>query len=128
MEAVAVTRGIRVQVEPRFSPEHSDRSSGHWFFLYRVRITNESTSPAQLMSRHWVITDAYGKVEEVHGPGVVGEKPRLLPGQFFEYTSGCPLGTPFGSMEGSYQMVDGEGVPFDVQIPAFALREPNSMH
>lgn len=128
MEAVAVTRGIRVEVEPRFSPEHSDRSSGHWFFLYRVRITNESGSAAQLLSRHWVITDAYGQIEEVRGPGVVGETPRLQPGQRFEYTSGCPLGTPFGSMEGSYQMVDGEGVPFDVQIPPFALREPNSMH
>ena len=128
MEAVAVTRGIRVEVQPHFSPEHSDRSQGHWFFLYQVRITNESDGVAQLMSRHWIITDAYGQVEEVRGPGVVGERPRLQPGQAFEYTSGCPLGTPFGSMEGSYQMIDGEGTTFEVQIPPFSLREPNSMH
>lgn len=128
MELVEVTNGIRVEVRPRFSPEHSDRSQSRWFFLYTIRITNESDRPAQLLARHWVITDAYGEVEEVKGPGVVGEQPILRPGEAFEYTSGCPLETPFGSMEGSYQMVDTAGSRFDVAIPAFALREPNSMH
>lgn len=127
MQAVATTHGFRVEVDPRYSPQHSDRTQGQWFFLYTVRVTNESDRTAQLLSRHWVITDAYGEVEEVRGPGVVGEQPRLRPGQAFEYTSGCPLPTPFGTMEGSYQMVDESGERFDVTIPAFALREPNSM-
>jgi len=127
MQAVAITQGIRVEVSPRYSAEHSDRSQGQWFFLYTVRVTNEGVSAAQLLSRHWVITDAYGKVEEVRGAGVVGEQPRLRPGQAFEYTSGCPLGTPFGTMEGSYHMIDEHGQRFDVAIPAFSLREPNSM-
>ena len=127
MQAIAVTEGFRVEVLPRYSPEHSDRTQGQWFFLYTVRVTNEGPRTAQLLSRHWVITDAYGKVEEVRGSGVVGEQPKLKPGQAFEYTSGCPLTTPFGTMEGSYQMIDDQGQRFDVEIPAFSLREPGSM-
>ena len=127
MDSVQTTNGIRVQVRPRFSPEHSDRRNSQWFFLYTIRITNEGARAAQLLARHWVITDAYGHVEEVRGPGVVGKQPLLNPGEAFEYTSGCPLDTPFGTMEGTYSMVDLEGHQFEVTIPAFALREPNSM-
>lgn len=127
MEAAEVTNGIRVEVTPRYAPEHSDRTRSRWFFLYTVRITNQGEQTAKLLSRHWVITDAYGHEEEVRGPGVVGEQPVLRPGQVFEYTSGCPLETPFGTMQGSYEMVDGAGGRFDVSVPAFHLREPNSM-
>ncbi|MDD9946276.1 MAG: Co2+/Mg2+ efflux protein ApaG [Myxococcales bacterium] len=122
-----ITNGIRVQVRPRFSPEHSDRQNQQWFFLYTVRISNEGGRAAQLLERHWIITNAYGQVEEVRGPGVVGQQPLLKPGESFEYTSGCPLETPFGTMEGTYRMVDSVGDHFDVVIPAFSLREPNSM-
>jgi len=127
MEPSEVTNGIRVEVNPRFSPEHSDRRNSQWFFLYTIRISNEGGRAAQLLARHWIITDAYGHVEEVRGPGVVGKQPLLNPGEAFEYTSGCPLDTPFGTMEGSYKMIDSSGDHFDVAIPAFALREPNSM-
>jgi ApaG protein len=82
----------------------------------------------QLISRHWIITDANGKVEEVQGPGVVGEQPVLAPGQSFEYTSGCPLTTPFGTMHGTYQMITRTGQRFDAQIPAFTLSEPHALH
>ena len=96
--------------------------------LYTVRITNEGTSTAQLLTRHWIITDATGKVEEVKGPGVIGEQPVLQQGQSFEYTSGCPLTTPFGSMRGTYQMKTPDGDEFDAEIEEFILREPHAMH
>ena len=92
-------------------------------FIYKVLITNEGTRTVQLMSRHWVITDGNGRVEEVRGPGVVGEQPFLEPGESFEYTSGCPLGTPFGTMQGTYQMMR-SGEMFDVEIAPFTLSEP----
>jgi len=122
----AVTRGIRVEVESRFSPPHS--RPGVWFFLYTVRISNEGDETAQLISRHWIIRDAGGHVEEVRGPGVVGDQPILQPGASYEYTSGCPLETPFGSMHGSYQMVTASGERFDAQIAEFVLREPGAIH
>ena len=105
----AVTRNIRVHVEPQFDPRRSQPTQRQWFFLYTVTIENQGDETVQLRSRHWVITDGVGRVEEVRGPGVVGEQPVLAPGQSFRYTSGCPLRTDVGKMEGSYQMVDGRG-------------------
>ncbi|HET9934172.1 MAG TPA: Co2+/Mg2+ efflux protein ApaG [Polyangiaceae bacterium] len=119
----AVTRGVRVHVEARFSPNHSDPKKREWFFLYTIQIKNEASSTVQLINRHWVITDAHGHVEEVRGPGVVGKQPVLKSGESFEYTSGCPLKTPFGSMRGSYEMVSESGDRFDAAIAPFALRE-----
>jgi ApaG protein len=119
----ATTEGVRVQVEARYSAEHSQPGE-RWFFLYTITVANQGDEPVQLVSRHWVITDGTGNVEEVRGLGVVGEQPLLEPGAAFEYTSGCPLATPFGSMEGSYQMVTDAGRRFDAQIAQFELREP----
>lgn len=124
----AVTRGIRVHVASQYVPERSDPANREWFFVYRVRIANESNESAQLISRHWVITDADGDIEEVRGPGVVGEQPVLGPGQSFEYTSACPLPTSFGTMHGSYQMVTRTGERFDAEIAPFTLAEPNAVH
>lgn len=124
----ATTDGLRVEVEARYSPEHSQPSANHWFFLYTIRISNEGTETCQLVSRHWTIRDATGRVEEVRGDGVVGEQPVLEPGDSFEYTSGCPLPTPFGSMEGSYAMVCEGGRQFDAEIARFELREPGAIH
>ncbi len=123
-----VTRGIRVSVETKYDPTRSSPQQSQWFFLYTIRITNEGPVTAQLMTRHWIITDATGHVEEVKGPGVVGEQPVLAQGQSFEYTSGCPLATPFGSMRGSYQMTTADGEQFDAEIAEFILREPHAMH
>ncbi len=124
----AVTRGIRVEVQSVLVPERSDPDDAQWFFAYRVRITNEGGEPAQLVSRHWVIIDGHGRVEEVRGHGVVGEQPTLGPGEAFEYTSACPLRTPHGSMHGSYQMVTPDGERFDAEIAPFALGEPERVH
>lgn len=119
----ALTRGVRVSVTARYSPEYSDQSRRKWFFLYTIRITNEGSRTVQLLNRHWIITDANGEVEEVRGPGVVGQQPVLKQGESFEYTSGCPLETAFGSMQGSYEMqVDG-GETFNANVAGFALRE-----
>jgi ApaG protein len=122
----ALTREIRVEVESRFSPERSD--AANWFFLYTIRISNEGEETVQLISRHWIIRDATGETQEVSGPGVVGEQPVLQPGEQFEYTSGCPLPTPFGSMLGSYQMVTTDGAEFDAEVAEFMLREPGAIH
>ncbi len=124
----AVTRGIRISVETQYDPTRSSPQQSQWFFLYTIRITNEGPVTAQLMTRHWIITDATGHVEEVKGSGVVGEQPVLAQGQSFEYTSGCPLTTPFGSMRGSYQMTTADGEQFDAEIAEFILREPHAMH
>jgi len=123
----AVTRNIRVHVESQFDPRRSRPSQNQWFFLYTVRITNEGSETVQLISRHWIITDAMGKVEEVRGPGVVGNQPVLAPGEGFEYTSGCPLTLPFGSMHGTYQMVNEQNEQFDIEIAPFMLAEPNQV-
>ena len=119
----ALTSDIRVHVTARYSPEHSQPSEGKWFFLYTIVIANEGTETVQLISRHWIITDAASNVEEVRGLGVVGRQPTLEPGQSFEYTSGCSLRTPFGSMRGSYQLVRTDGKAFDVEVAPFALTE-----
>lgn len=127
-DSSATTNGITVQAQPSFVPEQSSPAQGRWFFAYKIRISNGGNDVVQLLSRHWVITDANGRVEEVKGPGVVGEKPVLKPGESFEYTSFCPLKTPFGTMEGSYQMVARGGASFDVRIPRFELAPPMSVH
>jgi ApaG protein len=124
----AVTRGVRVHVESEYSPERSQPGQGHWFFLYTITISNEGTEPVQLLTRHWIITDGTGHIEEVRGPGVVGKQPLLNPGEFFTYTSGCPLETAFGVMEGTYQMVTGDGEYFDAKIAPFTLSEPYTVH
>ena len=120
----AVTRNVRVHVESEFAPGRSSPADNKWFFLYTIRITNESAETVQLLSRHWIITDAMGEVREVRGPGVVGKQPVLEPGESFEYTSGCDLTTPFGTMRGTYQMVSSEREDFEIEIPAFTLTEP----
>ncbi|MCS5670380.1 MAG: Co2+/Mg2+ efflux protein ApaG [Acidobacteriota bacterium] len=126
-ESEAVSKGIRVHVTSHYSAEHSQPKS-LWFFLYTIKISNESTDTVQLISRHWIITNAENKVEEVQGPGVIGKQPVLAPGESFEYTSGCPLTTPFGMMKGTYQMVTADGDNFEVEIAPFALTEPYTVH
>lgn len=117
-----------MQVESEFAPSHSAPQQHRWFFAYKVRITNDGDETVQLLNRSWIITNAEGHVEQVSGPGVVGEQPVLRPGYAFEYSSGCPLGTPFGSMRGTYEMVNELGERFEVQIPPFVLRLPSSMN
>ena len=124
----ALTSGVRVSVEARYSPEHSDPVHGQWFFLYTVTIINEGAETVQLLNRHWVITNATGDVEQVRGPGVVGHQPVLREGERFEYTSGCPLKTPFGSMQGTYEMALENGERFLADVAPFALREPGAFH
>jgi len=117
-----------VQVRVRFVAEQSDPAADLYLFAYTIRVENTGSVAAQLLSRHWIITDGNGKVEEVRGAGVVGEQPHLAPGQFFEYTSGCPLSTPYGTMRGSYQCVAADGVAFDVAIAEFVLTVPRVLH
>jgi ApaG protein len=124
----AVTRGVRVRVRAQYAPEHSQPKQKQWFFYYTVRISNEGTESVQLVSRHWIITDANEQVEEVRGPGVVGQQPVLAPGESFQYTSGCPLKTPFGTMHGTYQMLTENGERFDAEVAAFTLSEPYTVH
>ena len=111
-----------------YAPERSQPSQNQWFFLYTITISNEGPETAQLLTRHWVITDGTGHVEEVRGPGVVGKQPVLAPGESFTYTSGCPLATPFGVMEGTYRMVTGNGEEFEARIAPFTLSEPYTVH
>jgi ApaG protein len=115
-------------VESQYAPEHSQPFQDQWFFYYTIRITNEGERTVQLLSRHWIITDATGHVEEVRGPGVVGEQPVLASGESFQYTSGCPLKTATGVMRGTYQMTTEGGDRFDVEIAPFALHEPYTVH
>ena len=124
----ATTRGVRVDVESRYIREKSDPLQKRWFFAYDIRISNQSDTVVQLLNRHWIITDANGRVEEVKGPGVVGNQPVLAPGEFFEYTSFCPLTTPFGTMEGSYEMVTDGGGTFKATIAQFSLSEPMTVN
>jgi ApaG protein len=124
----ATTRSIRVAVVSEYAPGRSRPQDQQWFFIYTITITNAGGETVQLLSRHWIITDGNGDVEEVRGPGVVGEQPVLEPNESFTYTSGCPLSTAFGKMEGTYQMVTGSGEHFDVQIAPFTLSEPYTVH
>lgn len=120
----ATTEAIRVRVTPQYVDDQSSPEEGHYFWAYTVEITNEGSDTVQLKTRYWRIVDAKGKVEEVRGPGVVGQTPVLKPGASFSYTSGCPLATASGFMAGSYQMTDADGKIFNVAIPAFSLDSP----
>lgn len=122
------TDGIRVNVTPNFWPERSSPESNQYAFMYTVEISNTGTEVAQLRNRHWVITDAHGRVEEVRGEGVVGKQPRLEPGESFEYTSWAMLKTPFGTMRGSYEMEKAGGVRFEAAIGEFVLSQPNAVN
>lgn len=122
------TRGIRVQVEATYLPEHSSPEESLYFFSYRIRISNLGDETVQLISRRWRITDAFGRVEVVEGPGVVGQQPVLRSGESFEYQSFCPLATPLGTMEGEYMMQAGAGTRFEAAIAAFHLLAPQSVH
>jgi ApaG protein len=124
----AVTRNIRVSVDAQYSPAHSHPSNQQWFFLYTIRITNEGKETVQLISRHWLITDANDRVEEVRGLGVVGHQPVLAPGESFEYTSWCVIATSTGSMRGTYQMVSSRGQAFDAEVAPFRLSMPHSLN
>jgi len=124
-----ITRGVRITVRPRFVPEQSDPASGQWLFAYHVTIRNQGTQAVQLLSRHWIITNGEGHVEEVRGAGVVGYQPLLQPGEEFEYTSGCPLTTPVGTMHGEFNMVVPEsGEKFDAKIEPFRLAVPRVLN
>ena len=126
--STAVTGGIRVSVQSRYLQERSSPSQGQYAFAYTVTIANEGSETAQLRTRHWIITDGEGKVQEVRGEGVVGAQPVLRPGQQFEYTSYCMLATPHGSMRGTYQMIRPDGEQFDAQIAPFPLSLPYSLN
>lgn len=117
-----------VSVTPKFLPEHSEPDEQKYVFAYTVKIRNTGEHTARLISRHWVITDANNKIEEVEGAGVVGEQPTLQPGEAFEYTSACPLETPVGSMHGTYHCVGEDGTKFDATIPEFVLSVPSTLH
>ena len=119
---------IRVSARSAFIPEQSDPDRKRYVFAYTITITNTGNVSAQLLSRHWIITDADNQVQEVRGAGVVGEQPLLRPQESFEYTSGAAIATPVGTMRGSYQMVSEEGVKFDVPIPEFTLAVPRILH
>ncbi len=121
----ATTRGITVSVKPTYLEDQSQPSERYFVWAYQVRIENRSHLTVQLRTRYWRITDGAGRLQEVRGDGVVGEQPTLSPGQVFEYTSGCPLGTPSGIMVGSYRMHAASGEAFDVAIPAFSLDSPH---
>lgn len=119
---------FEIETRVTFDPKESRIEEGFFFFRYRVQIKNKGSMPAQLMSRHWIITDGLGKTEEVRGAGVVGVQPKISSGQSFEYESACPLATPSGSMTGSYQMVTESGETFDISIPEFYLVAPCALH
>ena len=120
----AVTRRIEVIVEPNFMPQRSSAEKPEYFWSYTIVITNTGTETVQLRTRHWIITDATGRRQEVRGEGVVGEQPVLAPGERFEYTSGVPLQTASGFMTGSYQMVTDSGERFEIDVPTFSLDSP----
>src|ERR1700739_2725996 len=121
----ANTRGITVKVEPTYLETRSSPDTSQYFWAYRVIIENQGRETVQLLSRHWMITNARGELTEVKGPGVVGEQPILKPGERFEYRSGVPLNTPSGMMGGAYQMESESGERFDIEIPTFSLDRPN---
>jgi ApaG protein len=118
------TRSIRITVRPFYLDQHSSPNEGHYVWAYHVRIENEGGETVQLRNRHWQITDERGRLQEVRGPGVVGEQPVLQPGQSFEYTSSCPLSTPSGMMVGDYEMETSAGENFLARVPAFSLDSP----
>ena len=122
------TNGVRVQVKSMYLPDSSIPRENRYHFAYHITITNVGSETVQLISRHWIITDAEGDVQEVRGPGVVGEQPVLQPGTSFEYTSSCPLKTNVGTMHGTYQMVKADGGTFEARIAPFTLAVPNALN
>ncbi|MDZ7662013.1 Co2+/Mg2+ efflux protein ApaG [Thiohalophilus sp.] len=128
MEQTNQIYNTQVDVETAYIEEQSDPDQNRYVFSYTITIRNEGSVAAKLLSRHWIITDAEGKVQEVEGEGVVGEQPHLKPGDGFRYTSGTVLGTPVGSMQGTYQMIADDGVEFEAEIPAFTLAIPRTLH
>jgi ApaG protein len=122
----AVTQGIRVTVKSEYLPHRSSPEERRFVFAYTVNISNEGAIRVQLRSRHWVITDGRGRIEEVRGRGVVGEEPQLAPGETFQYTSGCVLETPQGTMHGSYRMQRDDGSSFEAEISPFVLATPGA--
>ena len=119
---------IEIQVESEYIPGQSNSDANRYVFAYHVTIENHGTIPAQLLSRHWIITDGNEKVQEVKGEGVIGEQPTIMPGESYQYSSGTVLQTPVGSMHGSYSMIDATGVEFDADIPVFTLASPSALH
>ncbi|HBN45185.1 MAG TPA: Co2+/Mg2+ efflux protein ApaG [Candidatus Marinimicrobia bacterium] len=122
------TKGIRINVEPKYLPQRSDPTKPIYFFTYHITIINESDEKIQLVSRYWHITDSNGNIEEIRGPGVVGKQPNLKAGESFKYTSFCPIPTEFGVMHGAFQMVRSDGVAFDARIKPFKLAVPFSVN
>ena len=122
------TQGIEVEVKPEYLLAESMPEASQFVFAYHITITNKGDTTVQLISRHWIITDGEGDVQEVKGPGVVGEQPTLAPGQKHQYSSFCPLPTPTGNMRGTFQMVNNLGAKFDVKIPLFFLRDTRNVH
>jgi len=122
------TYSIQVEVETQYVEEQSLPDQDHYVFAYTITIHNSGSIPAQLLNRHWIITDANNRVQEVKGEGVVGEQPHLKPGEKYRYTSGTMLETPVGTMRGSYQMLADDGVEFDAEIPTFTLSMPRTLH
>ena len=123
-----ITQGIQVEVTPEYIAEQSTPEASQYVFAYHITITNVGETEVQLMSRHWVITDGSGVVHEVKGPGVVGEQPKLKPGEKHAYSSFCPLTTPTGNMRGSFQMINTRGAQFEAKIPLFFLRDLRNLH
>jgi ApaG protein len=123
-----LTQNIAVNVVTVYVPNESDPAKKNYFFAYKILIKNNGNEPAQLISRHWLITDAFGHTEDVRGPGVVGLQPRLMPQQTFEYESACPLATSTGSMRGTYHFIDDNGENFQIEIPEFFLVAPQAIH
>ena len=119
---------IEVSARVTYVPDQSDAENGRYVFAYTITIRNTGSVAAQLVSRHWIITDADDHVQEVKGQGVIGEQPRLRPDESFEYTSGTAIATPVGTMRGSYQMIADDGVQFDAEIPEFTLAVPRVLH
>ena len=119
---------IDVAVRTEYLPDQSDEAQDRYVFAYTITITNTGSIPVQLISRHWLITDATSKVQEVRGLGVIGEQPLLKPGEHFEYTSGAVIATPVGTMRGSYQMTAEDGTKFEAEIPEFTLSMPRVLH
>jgi ApaG protein len=128
MEESNPTYNTQVEVETAYIEEQSDPETNRYVFSYTITIRNQGTVAAKLLTRHWIITDADGKVQEVEGEGVVGEQPHLKPGDGFRYTSGTVLDTPVGSMQGTYHMLADDGVEFEAEIPAFTLAIPRTLH
>ena len=122
----AETDGVIVRVRPRYMADQSDPEAGRWLWAYEVEIVNLRPETVQLLARRWTITDGLGRVEEVRGPGVIGEQPVIAPGESHHYASGCPLGTSSGSMVGAYLMQDAQGRRFEAAIPAFSLDTPDA--